>query len=354
MAMNQLLKELTEAVGVSGDEYDIRSLIRDRIVEHVDEWHVDALGNIIALKKGTGESDLRVMVDAHMDEVGVIITDVDGAGTLKFQAIGGLSPLVMAGQVVVIGRKNIRGVVGLKPVHLIRSAAERTKQPPMSGLRIDIGAKNKAAVNGKVKIGDRGTFFSEYMEVGDDDDFGRTAICKAFDNRAACAALIELLRGERYPFDLYACFTVQEEIGLRGATVAAYAVKPDAAIILECTPAYDLPNDLDIGSNTELGKGAALYVMDRATIQDPRLVRHIMQSGDSAEIPYQIRRPGGGGTNTANIQRADAGCSAATIGLPGRHAHTGTMMINLKDYANYVKLADAALRALTRDVIARN
>lgn len=350
--MNQLLHDLTLAAGISGDEYDVRSLIRDLIVDIVDEWHVDALGNIIALKKGTGESDMRVMLDAHMDEVGAIITGVDGNGTLKFETVGGVASTTLAGQVVEIGRKKVRGVIGLKPVHLL-SAKQRNTLPALSSLRIDIGAKDKGMASGKVSIGDRVTFFSDYIEVGDDDEFGRSAISKAFDNRAACAALIELLRGDPYPFDLYCAFTVQEEVGLRGAAVAAYGIKPDAAIVMECTPAYDLPNDLDIGANTSLGHGPALYVMDSQTIQDPRLVRHIMQSGDAANIPYHVRRPGGGGTNTGNVQRADVGCSAATIGLPGRHAHTANLVINLKDYDNYVKLADAALRGLTRSVIER-
>ncbi len=352
--MNELLQKLTTASGISGDEVEIRTLIRDLIEPLVDEWHVDALGSIIALKKGTGESDLKVMIDAHIDEVGLIITGIDGNGSLQFLPVGGLSPLVVAGQVVEIGRKKTRGVIGLKPVHLLKTRSEYGKMPSMSSLRIDIGTKDKSSVGGRVKIGDRATFFSEYVELGEDDKFGRTALSKAFDNRAACAALIELLRGDRYPFDIYAAFTVQEEVGLRGATVAAYGVEPDVALILECTPAYDLPNDLDRGSNTELGKGAALYVMDSHTIQDPRLVRHIMQAGSANDIPYQIRRPGGGGTNTGAVQRARGGCSAATIGLPGRHAHTGWMMINLKDYQNYVRLADAALRSLTRTVIERN
>lgn len=350
--MTNLLKQLTTAVGVSGDEAEIRTLIRDLIQDHVDEWRVDSLGNILALKKGTGDSDLRVMVDAHMDEVGIIIDAINSDGTLKFSNIGGISGLTLAGQVMQIGRKKVRGVIGIKPIHL-SSRRERRQIPSVSSLRIDIGAKDKGSASSKVKVGDRGTFWSEYVEFGE-DDFGRTAISKAFDNRAACAALIELLRADRFPFDLHAAFTCQEEVGLRGAKIAAHAIKPDVAIVLECTPAYDLPNELDIGSNTSLGQGPALYVMDSQTIQDPRLVRHIMQAGDANQIPYQIRRPGGGGTNTGNIQRADLGCSAATIGLPGRYAHTAATMINLRDYDNYLKLADAALRSLTKETIVRN
>ena len=347
--MNELLQQLTLASGISGDEAEVRTLIRDLIEPHVDEWRTDALGNLIALKKGTGEDDRKVMVDAHMDEVGLIVTGIDGNGSLQFSTVGGLHALVLAGQVVEVGRRKTRGVIGLKPVHLLNSRSEYSKIPSLSSLRIDIGLTDKKAVNGKAAVGDRVTFLSDYVELGEDDGFGRTALAKAFDNRAACAAVIELLRGEPYPFDLYAAFTVQEEVGLRGATVAAYSIEPDVALILECTPAYDLPNDQDRGDNTSLGKGPALYVMDRMTIQDPRLVRHIMQAGDANGIPYQVRRPGGGGTNTASIQRAHAGCPAATIGLPGRHAHTGYMMINLKDYENYVKLADAALRSLNQE-----
>ena len=325
--MNELLQTLTLASGISGDEVEIRTVIRDLIEPHVDEWRTDALGNLIALKKGTGDSALKVLVDGHMDEVGLIITGIDGNGSLQFTPVGGLSPLVLAGQVVEIGRNKTRGVIGLKPVHLLKSRSEYSKMPSTSGLRIDIGAKDKASASSRVALGERATFFSDYLELGDDDDFGRTALAKAFDNRAACAAIIELLRGERYPFDLYATFTVQEEVGLRGATVAAYGVEPDVAIILECTPAYDLPNELDRGSNTELGKGSALYVMDSQTVQDPRLVRHIMQAGNANNIPYQIRRPGGGGTNTGSIctkscprhlhMRVPADCTYVSTGSSG-------------------------------------
>ena len=351
--MNELLKQLTEAVGPPGDEAEIRTLIRDLIVDLVDEWRVDALGNILAVKKGTGKSDLCVMVDAHMDEVGVIIDEISSNGMLKFSNLGGISSLTLAGQVMQIGRKKVRGVIGLKPVHLL-SSRERRKIPSSGSLYIDIGAKDKGTASGKVKVGDRGTFWSEYVEFGEDDDFGRTAVGKALDNRAACAVLIELLRKDRYPFDLHAAFTSQEEVGLRGAKVAAYAIKPDIGIVLECTPAYDLPNDLDISTNTALGQGPALYVMDSQTIQDPRLVQHIMKTGEANQIPYQIRRPGGGGTNTGSMQRADLGCFAATIGLPERYAHTASSMINLRDYENYIKLADATLRSLSRKTIERH
>ncbi len=345
--MNELLKNLTEAVGVSGEEKEVRLLIRDLIADHVDEWHVDAMGNLIALKKGTGAVDLRVMVDAHMDEVGLIVTDYDSNGTLKFSGVGGFDDRALLGKVVQVGPKKLTGVIGARPIHLL-NATQRSTITKMDAMRIDIGAKNKDAASGKVNIGDRAAFVTEYEELGP------TAVGKAFDNRAGCAALIELLRERPYPFDLIATFTVQEEVGLRGATTAAYGVKPDVALILECTPAYDLPNKDDVSPNVALGKGPSIYVMDSGTMQDPRLVSLITQTAADNDIPCQIRRPGGGGTNTAVIQRVRGAIPAATIAVPGRYAHTPAMMINLDDYANVVKLAKATLLNLTMDIVKRN
>ena len=345
--MNELLKNLTEAVGVSGEEKEVRLLIRDLIAEHVDEWHVDAMGNLIALKKGSGAVDLRVMVDAHMDEVGLIVTDYDNNGTLKFSGVGGFDDRALLGKVVQVGPKKLTGVIGARPIHLL-NATQRNTITKMDAMRIDIGAKNKDAAKGEVSLGDRAAFVTEYEELGP------TAIGKAFDNRAGCAALIELLRERPYPFDLIATFTVQEEVGLRGATTAAYGIKPDVALILECTPAYDLPNKDDVSPNVALGQGPSIYVMDSGTMQDPRLVSLITQTAADHNIPFQIRRPGGGGTNTAIIQRVRGAIPAATIAVPGRYAHTPAMMINLEDYANVVKLAKATLLSLTKDIVNRN
>ncbi len=346
--MNDLLKQLTEAVGVSGAEKEIRLLIRDLIVDHVDEWSVDTMGNLTATKRGTGQYDMRVLVDAHMDEVGLLVTDIDSGGMLKFTHVGGFDDRALLGKVVQIGAGKVMGVIGARAIHLLKRG-EYSKVVKMDAMRIDIGAKSKEAAAGKVKVGDYAAFVTEYEELAG----GRAAIGKAFDNRAGCAALIELLRGERFPFDLIASFTVQEEVGLRGARVAAFNAKADAALILECTPAYDLPNENDVSPNVAMGKGVSIYVMDARTIQDPKLVAHLMATGDARDIPYQVRQPGGGGTNTGAFQRAGAGIPAATLAVPGRYAHTPTMMISLDDYENIVRLADAALRTLTPDIFRR-
>ena len=345
--MNELLKELTEAIGVSGHEKAVRLIIRDLIADHVDDWRVDTMGNLIATKKGTGQYDMRVMVDAHMDEVGLMVTGFDRDGTLHFLGAGGFDDRALLGKVIQVGPKNLTGVIGARPIHLLRRS-QRDRVVKMEAMRIDIGAKDKAEATKKVKIGDAVAFVTKYEELGD------VAIGKAFDDRAGCAALIELLRGEPYPFDLIAAFTVQEEVGLRGAKVASYAIQPDAALVLECTPAFDLPNERDVSPNVALGKGASVYVMDSVTIQDPRLVAHIMSTAAANNIPFQIRQPGGGGTNTATIQRADAGLPVATIATPGRYSHTPVSMISLDDYANVVKLAEATLRALTPEIIRRD
>jgi tetrahedral aminopeptidase len=344
--MNELLQQLTEAVGVAGAEKQVRLLIRDLIAPYVDEWHVDPMGNLIARKGGSGEQPLRVLVDAHMDEVGVMVTAVDSDATLRFEAVGGVSPQALLGKAVQVGPKQLHGVIGARPIHLL-DATQRNRVVKISDMRIDIGARKKEEAERKVSIGDRGTFLTTYEESG------RVAMGKAFDNRAGCAVLVELLRGEPYPFDLYAVFSVQEEVGLRGAQTAAFAVRPDIALVLESTPAYDLPNERDDSPNVALGRGPSLYVMDAAAIQDPRLVSHIMRTAEERQIPYQIRQPGGGGTNTAAIQRAGGAVPAATIATPARYIHAPTSMINLDDFGYVVQLVDATLRTLDAAVLER-
>jgi endoglucanase len=304
------------------------------------------MGNLLAFKRGTGESNLRVLVDAHMDEVGMIITGIDSDGTLQFSPVGGISPRTLLGKVVEVGGKRLPGVIGARPIHLLKSS-QRNSIVKTDSMRIDIGAKKREDATKKVKIGDRATFATRYQESG------TTAMGKAFDDRAGCAALVELLRGTPYPFDLHASFTVQEEVGLRGAKVAAYAVKPDVALVLECTPAYDLPNERDVSPNVALGRGPSVYVMDSVTIQDPRLVRHIMRTAEAEEILFQIRQPGGGGTNTAVIQRATTGIPVATIATPARYIHAPAAMINLDDFNDVIQLADATLRTLDASLFER-
>lgn len=348
--MNQLLQQLTETVGVSGDEKAVRLLIRDLIQEHVDEWHIDPMGNLIALKKGTGASDLKIMLDAHMDEVGLMLTDAHSDGTFSFECVGGFDDRALLGKVVQLGEKKIPGVIGARPVHLL-TGGEYTRIVKRDTMRVDIGATSKESAQKHGSPGQRIGFLTSYEE------WEHVALGKAFDDRVGCALIIELLRGEPFPFDLYAAFTVQEEVGLRGATTAAYHIKPDAAFVLDCTPAYDLPHpangDEDTSPNVALGAGPAVYVMDRGTIQDPRLVGYLLRTAEENDLPIQIRKPGGGGTNTASVQKVAGGTAVATISVPGRYLHAPTSMIHLDDYDNTLALLRAALRGLTPELIKR-
>jgi putative aminopeptidase FrvX len=341
-----ILKQLSEVVGVSGEEDAVRAIIKEAIADHVDEMWVDNLGNLLAIKRGTGEIQLRVLLDAHMDEIGVMITGLESNGTLRFRPVGGIDDRVMLGKAVWVGPKRLPGVIGGKPIHLLEGD-EETKVARMKGLRIDIGAADKDAAAKQVKIGDRATFATEFT------DLGPTMMGKAFDDRVGCAVVVEVLQGGPYPVDVMSAFTVQEEVGLRGARVAAYRLEPDVAFALEGTSCDDLPKDDDVSPATELGKGPALTVMDRATIADPRLVSFLVSTADAHGIPYQYRRATVGGTDAGAIHLSRSGVPTAGVSLPCRYIHSPAAICSKADFENTVRLMRAALNNLTPAVIAR-
>jgi putative aminopeptidase FrvX len=342
----ELLQELSEAVGVSGQEGAVRDIICDAMQPHVDDLLIDALGNIVALKRGKDQDRLRVMVAAHMDEVGLMITDHDSSGALKFRSVGGILDAVVAGKRVQVGPKRVPGAIGIKPIHLTQDESAR-QVVKKDALAIDVGASTKEEAQGVAKVGDVATFLTPFT------DLGPTLLGKAFDDRAGCAALVELVRGQAFGFDLYAAFTVQEEVGLRGARVAAHAVEPDAAIVLDCTPANDMPKKKDLSPNTELGKGPAIYIMGGRTFSDRRLVDLFIAGGEADGIPYQIRQPGGGGTDAGSIQIAREGVPVVSISVPGRYIHSPSAIIHRDDFDNTIRLVRAGLSRLTRDTLAR-
>jgi putative aminopeptidase FrvX len=342
--MTELLQELSEAVGVSGREEAVREIIYAAVKPHVDEIHVDALGNMITIKQGRGEDRLKVMVAAHMDEIGLMITGYNGSGGLTFQPVGGILDAALAGKRVQVGPDLVPGVIGIKPIHLTKGneAREVVKQ---DALFIDVGASSKEGAEGIAKIGDVASFLTPFC------DLGPTLMGKAFDDRAGCAALIELARGEPFSFDLYAVFTVQEEVGLRGARVAAYAVEPDAAVVLDCTPANDMPKKEDVSPNTVLGEGPAIYIMSGRIFSDRRLIELFTKAGDEGGIPYQLRQPGSGGTDAGSIQLARAGVPVVSVSVPGRYIHSPAAIIHRQDFENTPRLVRAALSRLTRDTL---
>jgi tetrahedral aminopeptidase len=347
--MMEMLRELSEAVGVSGKEDAVRKLILKAIKGHVTDIRIDALGNITALKKGTGDSQLRVMLAAHMDEIGFMATGFDGDGTIRFTNIGGVDDRILPGLRVKVGDDLIPGVILWTPIH--KNHDQNVIK--LSNLRIDIGANGKDGANGKVKRGDRIAFDSHYRELSENIVSG-----KAFDDRAGCSMLIDLLQGGPYPVDILAAFTVQEEIGLRGARVAAQILNPDLAFILETTIANDLPNPLaqaddedEVNPTTRLGHGPALTAMDASLIADPRLFNYLRQTAEANDIPYQLKTLLGGGTDAGSIHVSNAGVPSAVISLPGRYIHSPTAYLNRDDYSNTLKLAQTALDSLTSSVL---
>ena len=339
-----ILKQLSEAYGVSGHEDDVRSILLDAVREHVDAVEVDALGNLLTVKQGTGEDPMRVMLAAHMDEIGLMVVGHDDKGLLKVRSVGGIDARLLPGALLSVGPDRIPGVIGIKPIHLVKSG-EMKKVSKIDELAIDIGAKSKDQAQELAPLGTYVTFATRYRE------FGSTVTGKAFDDRAGCAVLVELLRGDPFAFDLHAVFTVQEEVGLRGARVAAFSVDPDCAFALEGTIADDIPKEKDVSPTTELGKGPAITVMDRSFIADRRLVRLLTGTAEELDIPHQFKQPGIGGTDAGAIHLAREGVPSATVAVPARYIHSPVALMSLTDFDNTVRLMRESLSRLTRETL---
>lgn len=342
-AQLNLLEKLCNACAVSGDEGEVRSIVLGEIKGHADEIKVDALGNVLATKSGSGGKRMRVMLSAHMDEVGFMLVGDDNEGLFRFETVGGMDVRQLPGKAVLVGKDHVPGVIGARPIHLT-SREERQSTIPLESLRIDIGPGTS-----KVKLGDRATFATRFQRNGP------AVMAKALDNRLGVATLIELVKHAPAGIDLLAAFTVQEEIGLRGAKVAAYSFNPDIGIAVDATPANDLPDwegEENISYNTRLGLGPAIYVADGATYSDPRLVRWLVTTAEKAKIPYQVRQPGGGGTDAGAIHKARAGVPSISVSVPHRYSHTAISIARIEDWKNEVALLQSALSLLTPEILA--
>lgn len=332
-----LLEKLSNARGVSGDEAAVRAIITAHLQKHVDEYRVDAMGNVIALKRGTVRGTAhRVLVAAHMDEVGFLITHIDSDGYLQFEKIGGIDDRILPSKTVRIGINGIPGVIGLKPRHRT-SESERKQVVPAEALRIDIGATSREDAQRVVMPGDYVAFDTTFTAFGENCVRG-----KALDDRAGCAILCELVR-ERYPFDLYAAFTTQEELGLRGAHAAGFAVNPDVALVLEATICDDSPKAREQSPTTRLGDGPALTLADRGLLADKTLTRFLAETARAEKLPFQYKQPLVGGTDAGALHRVRAGVPAAVISVPARYIHSPAAVISLDDFGNALKLARAGL-----------
>jgi endoglucanase len=283
------------------------------------------------------------MLDAHMDEVGFIIVAEDGDGIYRFETVGGIDVRHLVGKQVSVGKNRTPGVIGGKPIHLMEPD-EYDRKVPLESLRIDLGP------GGKAEVGDRAGFATKFKRVGP------SILSKAIDDRIGVATVIELLKHAPSNVDVCAAFTVQEEIGLRGAKVAAQYFNPDLAIAVDSTPANDLPMHDDSENmtyNTKLGLGPAIYIVDGSTLHDPRLVHFLQETAEAEKIPYQLRQPGGGGTNSGAIQRALAGIPAVSVSVPHRYTHSPVSISRVEDWKNTLNLLHAALKRITPSLIAR-
>jgi endoglucanase len=326
---------------VSGEEREVRQIVQEELKDHADEIKVDALGNVLVTKKGGRGRRPRVMLDAHMDEVGFMLVGEDGEGLYEFRTIGGIDARNLAGKQVVVGREHTPGVIGAKPIHLAKRD-ELKNTISTDSLRIDLGP------GGKAKPGDRGTFAPNFRRVGP------SLMSKALDNRIGVSLLIELVKAAPSNIDLLAAFSVQEEIGLRGAKVAAHYFEPDIAIVMDATPANDMPVQYEGENtfyNTKLGLGPAIYVAHGASLEDPRLVRFLAETAEKAKIPFQFRQPGGGGTDSAAIQRSVAGVPVVSLSVPHRYTHSAMSVSRVEDFSNALLLMSAALKKLSPDVL---
>lgn len=332
--MLEMIKELSLINGTSGRENAVREYIISKIDGHCT-YEIDALGNIIAFKKGQRPANHKVMLDAHMDEVGIIITHITAEGFLKFGNVGGIDTKVMLGRQFIFESGAV-GVVGVKPIHLLKGD-EKTKIPDGDSLYIDIGVSSKEEAEKKVKIGETGVFLSDFVVFGD-----KKIKCKALDDRVGCAVLINLIQSD-IPYDAYFSFSVQEEIGARGAAVAAYTIDPDYAIVLETTTAADI---IDVPLHKQvcvLGNGAAISFMDRSTLYSKEVFDTTFRIAEENNIKVQAKTLVAGGNNAGAIHKAGGGIKTIAVNTPCRYLHSPSCVCDLRDIESVTKLTRALI-----------
>ncbi|MBI5915589.1 MAG: M42 family metallopeptidase [Bacteroidetes bacterium] len=333
-----LLKKICEIPGAPGFEQRIRQFVLQEVTPLVDEVSIDSMGSITAIKKG--RSPKKVMVAAHLDEISFIVTHIDDDGFLRLHTLGGFDPKTLTAQrVIVHGRQDLIGVMGSKPIHIMKPE-ERNKAPQIQDYFIDLGMK-KTEVEKLVSIGDPVTRERELIEMGD------CVNSKSIDNRVSVFILIEALRelqDKELPFDVYGVFTVQEEVGIRGAISSAHRIDPDFGIAVDTTIAYDVPGALPHEMVTKLGDGAAIKIMDSGVISDYRMVGYLKEMAKTHGIKWQPEILTGGATDTLGIQRSGKhGSIAGAISVPTRHIHSVIEMAHKTDIRNCIDLLKAGL-----------
>jgi len=339
MAINtELLNKICTIPGAPGFEQKIRSFILSELKDLVDELEIDNMGNIYAIKRGKEQK--KIMVGAHMDEIGFIVTHIDDNGFIRFHTLGGFDPKTLTAQRVIIhGEKDVIGVMASKPIHVM-TPEERNKVAKLSDYFIDTGLPVEE-VKKYINVGDSITREREFIEMGE------CVNGKSLDNRLAVFILIETLKklkGKEIPYDLYGVFTVQEEVGIRGANVSAMRINPDFGFGLDTTIAFDLPGAAEHEKITRLGEGTAIKLMDAATICDYRMVKFMKQTATKHSIQWQPEILTAGGTDTAGIQRmTEGGSIAGAVSIPTRHLHQVIEMAHKDDIQGSIDLLTACI-----------
>ena len=334
-----MLKELCLLNGISGREKAVREYIISKIPSDC-KYSVDALGNVIVEKPGKSRASKKVMLSAHMDEVGFMVSYITDDGYIKIAPVGGIDERVVFGRRVKVA--DIYGVIGAKALHHL-SSDELYKVPKIEDMYVDIGAQSRKQAEEYVSLGDEVCFVSEYLEFG--DGFIKS---KALDDRVGCQILLDILSREQ-PYDLTVCFVVQEEIGTRGAAVAAYNVAPDYAIVLEGTTAADLPDTPDQKKVCKLGNGAVVSFMDRGTVYDVELYKRAFELAEKNGIKCQTKTVVAGGNDAAAIHKSGKGVRTAAISVPTRYIHSQSCVAKEEDIEAVEKLAECLARELAND-----
>ena len=336
-----LLQLLSQTNGISGDENAVRKFILSQIKDFATEYHTDSMGNLIVFKKGRKTPDKKLLLSAHMDEVGFIVTCITEDGYLKFDEVGGIDRRVVMGKSVTVG-ENIKGVIIAEPMHLL-SGEQRNAIPKYDRLYIDIGATNKKEAEQYVTLGDSVQFDSQF------DRNNGIITGKALDDRVGCFILINMIQSEP-EYDMYFSFVVQEEVGLRGAKCVSYAVDPDFAIIIEATTAADIPNVAEDKQVCHVGAGAVISFMDRRTIYDKVLVKSAMECADN-QTKVQYKQAVAGGNDAGAIQSAGDGVRVLAVSLPCRYLHSNCSLIAESDLISVQNVVNKmAVRILSENL----
>ena len=341
MNNQNLLQTLSQMNGISGDENAVREFILSQIKDFATEYHTDSMGNLIVFKKGRKTPDKKLLLSAHMDEVGFIVTCITEDGYLKFDEVGGIDRRVVMGKSVTVG-KNIKGVIIAEPMHLL-SGEQRNTIPKYDRMYIDIGATDKQEAEQYVTLGDSVQFDSQF-------DWNNGIITgKALDDRTGCFILINMIQSE-LEYDMYFSFVVQEEVGLRGAKCASYTVNPDFAIIIEATTAADIPNVAKDKQVCQVGAGAVISFMDRRTIYDKVLVKSAMECADS-QTKVQYKQAVAGGNDAGAIQSSRKGVRVLAVSLPCRYLHSNCSLIAESDLISVQNVVNKmAVRILSENL----